>query len=200
MAEWLKAHAWKACGRRKPPRGFESHPLRFERPDDLSLEIDRVLPRLRRAVFEAFADAEVLRRWWGPKGFTAPSLKFEPRAGEAYRIKMQPPEGTLRSSGEFRTVARPTRLAFTFVWEPPNPDDVETLVELAFRDAGGSTEASLEQGPFKTEERRELHRGGWTDSLDKLEAILRRTNAASRAGRSDLERSPDRMWMIRRTA
>ena len=28
MAERLKAHAWKACGRRKSPRGFESPSLR----------------------------------------------------------------------------------------------------------------------------------------------------------------------------
>ena len=29
VAEWLKAHAWKACGLRKEPRGFKSHPVRF---------------------------------------------------------------------------------------------------------------------------------------------------------------------------
>ena len=86
---------------------------------------------------------------------------------------MQPPDGdAFHLTGEFRAVAPATRLAFTFVWEPPNPDDVETLVELAFHGAAGSTELSLEQGPFKTEERREIHRGGWTDSLDRLEAIL----------------------------
>ena len=28
MTEWLKVHAWKACVRRKPYRGFESLSLR----------------------------------------------------------------------------------------------------------------------------------------------------------------------------
>lgn len=28
VAEWLKAHAWKACVRRESYREFESHPLR----------------------------------------------------------------------------------------------------------------------------------------------------------------------------
>jgi hypothetical protein len=28
VAEWLKAHAWKACVRLKPYRGFESRSLR----------------------------------------------------------------------------------------------------------------------------------------------------------------------------
>ena len=31
MAERLKAHAWKACGRRKSPRGFESPSLRQDK-------------------------------------------------------------------------------------------------------------------------------------------------------------------------
>jgi uncharacterized protein YndB with AHSA1/START domain len=37
---------------------------------------------------------------------------------------------------------------------------------------GASTTAVLRQGPFKTEERRALHREGWGDSFDKLERLL----------------------------
>jgi uncharacterized protein YndB with AHSA1/START domain len=47
-----------------------------------------------------------------------------------------------------------------------------TRVDLSFRDLGGATELSLTQGPFKTQERRALHRDGWTDSLDRLERLL----------------------------
>jgi uncharacterized protein YndB with AHSA1/START domain len=54
----------------------------------------------------------------------------------------------------------------------PDPDDVETLVALSFRDLGGSTEVALTQGRFKTEARLALHRDGWTDSFDKLLAEL----------------------------
>ena len=109
----------------------------------------------------------------GPEGFTVPSLAFNPRVGDSYRIEMQPPEGDpFYLTGEFRVVDPPARLAYTFIWEPPNPDDVETLVELSFRDLGESTEVLLAQGPFKTEPRRELHHNGWTESLDKLERLL----------------------------
>jgi uncharacterized protein YndB with AHSA1/START domain len=88
---------------------------------------------------------------------------------------MQPPEGDrFHLNGEFREVDAPTRLAFTFAWEPPNPDDVETLVDLSFRDLGDSTEVAFSQGKFKTEERHELHRNGWGDSFDKLERLLGR--------------------------
>jgi uncharacterized protein YndB with AHSA1/START domain len=140
--------------------------------DELTLELKRVLAAVPSVVFGAFSDASELARWWGPKGFTIPSLNFQPRAGGRYRIEMQPPQGDpFYLTGEFREVDRPVRLAYTFVWEDPDPDDRETLVILSFRDVGESTEVALRQGPFKTEARRALHREGWTDSLDKLEGL-----------------------------
>jgi uncharacterized protein YndB with AHSA1/START domain len=139
----------------------------------LRLKALHVLPAPPTVVFEAFTKPEVLARWWGPKGFTAPSLDFEPRSGATYRIQMQPPEGDpFYLTGEFREVDPPARLAFTFAWEDPDPDDVETLVALSFRDLGGSTQVAITQGPFKTEARRALHRDGWTESFDKLERLI----------------------------
>jgi uncharacterized protein YndB with AHSA1/START domain len=142
-------------------------------PDGLTLELERVLPAARPSVFRAFSTAGELARWWGPRGFTTRSLEFEPRVGAGYRIEMQPPEGdAFHLVGEFRVVDPPTRLAFTFVWEDPDPDDVETLVELSFRDRGEATAIVLSQGPFRTEARRELHRDGWTDTLDRLAELV----------------------------
>jgi uncharacterized protein YndB with AHSA1/START domain len=143
------------------------------RSDELTLEIKRVLPAVPSVVFAAFTDSSQLAKWWGPDGFTIPNLVFDPRVGETYRIEMQPPEGdAFFLSGEFREVDPSTRLAFTFVWENPDPDDVENLVRLAFRDLGQSTEVSLTQGPFRTEPRWALHRDGWGDSFDKLERLM----------------------------
>jgi uncharacterized protein YndB with AHSA1/START domain len=133
----------------------------------------RVLLTARSVLYEAFCDPRELANWWGPEGFTTPSLDFDPRVEESYRIEMQPPEGdSFYLTGEFREVDRPARLAYTFVWEDPAPDDVETLVALAFRDLGEATEVALTQGPFKTEARRALHRDGWTDSFHKLERLI----------------------------
>ena len=141
---------------------------------ELTLAMTRVFPAARSVVYEAFCDPSKLAKWWGPEGFTTPSAEFDPRVGESYRIEMQPPEGdSFDLKGEFREVDPPARLAFTFIWEVPDPDDVETLIALAFRDLlGEATEAALIQGPFKTEARRALHRDGWRDSFDKLERLL----------------------------
>jgi len=139
-------------------------------PSGLTLELARTLPASRRQVFAAFTDADELARWWGPAGFTIPSLDFEPRMGAAYRIEMRPPEGdSFHLRGEFRELDPPERLAYSFEWDPPDPDDVETEVRLSFNERGDSTEVELAHGPFKTEERLALHRDGWGDSLDKLE-------------------------------
>ena len=46
---------------------------------------------------------------------------------------------------------------------------------LSFRDRGGSTEVRLVQAPFKIDARLTLHRDGWTDSFDQLEALLAST-------------------------
>jgi uncharacterized protein YndB with AHSA1/START domain len=139
----------------------------------LMLELQRVLPADAKVVFEAFSDRRQLAKWWGPEGFSIPSLEFDPRVGERYRIAMQPPEGErFYLTGAFREVEPPARLAFTFAWEDPDPDDVENLVELWFRDLGKRTEVALRQRPFKTEGRWALHRDGWTESFDKLERLL----------------------------
>ncbi len=142
---------------------------------DLILEVERVLPASTPAVFAAVSTADQLARWWGPHGFTVASIDFPARVGHRYRIEMQPPDGaSFRLSGELRALDPPTRLAFTFAWEDPDPDDVENLVDLSCRDLGESTRVAVVQRPFLTEARRELHRDGWTDSLEKLERHLSR--------------------------
>lgn len=144
-----------------------------EPSDELILELRRVLRAPQAVVFAALSRPAEMERWWGPEGFSVRSLSFEPEVGRSYRIEMRPPEGdAFHLTGEFREVDPPARLAFTFVWEPPDPDDVETTAELSLRDLDGTTELTLRQGAFKSEARRELHREGWGDSLDKLERLI----------------------------
>jgi uncharacterized protein YndB with AHSA1/START domain len=138
----------------------------------LSLDLKRVLPAPRPVVFRACTEPGELAKWWGPNGFTAPSVDFDPRVGGSYRIAMQPPDGDLfYLSGEFREVDPPARLVYTFRWEDPDPDDQETVVTLSLLDLGESTELVLSQGPFVTEARLALHRAGWTDGLGRLEEL-----------------------------
>jgi uncharacterized protein YndB with AHSA1/START domain len=85
----------------------------------------------------------------GPEGFTCPEVTLV-RVGGAYRIAMQPPQGELfHLVGEYVEVSPPSHLAYTFRWEPPDPDDRETVAGLALRESAGATEIELTQGPFE---------------------------------------------------
>lgn len=115
---------------------------------ELTLHLERVLPAPRPFVFRMHCEPELLAQWWGPKGLSVPSVELDVRVGGGYRIAMQPPEGD-RSflSGEFREVDPATRLAYTFRWEDPDPDDRETVVVLSLRDLGEATELTVDQAP-----------------------------------------------------
>jgi uncharacterized protein YndB with AHSA1/START domain len=140
----------------------------------LFLRMTRVLPDRPEEVYRAMSDPDELAKWWGPRGFTAPSVDFEPRVGNGYRIAMQPPDGDpFHLTGEFREVDPPSRLSYTFRWDPPDPDDRETLVTLSLEGRGDETEVHLLQGEFSTVERRTLHEDGWTDCFERLEELLR---------------------------
>jgi uncharacterized protein YndB with AHSA1/START domain len=141
--------------------------------DELTLHLERVLPAARPLVFRAHAEPDLLAKWWGPAGFSASSIEADVRVGGGYRIAMQPPDGALfYLSGEFRAVDPPARLAYTFRWEDPDPDDRETVVTFSLVDRGESTELSVDQGVFATEARRALHVQGWTETLDRLQALI----------------------------
>jgi uncharacterized protein YndB with AHSA1/START domain len=141
--------------------------------DGLVLDLKRILPAPRAAVYRALSDPGELAKWWGPRGFTTPSVEFDPHVGGSFRIAMQPPDGDLfHLSGEFQEVDPPARLAYTFRWHPPDPDDRPTVVTLSLEDRGERTEVLLTQGDFATEERRALHGEGWTDCFERLERVL----------------------------
>ena len=145
-----------------------------EQPDALRLHLEKDLPAPPERVFAAFVDAGQLRQWWGPAGFTVTRLQLDVEEGANYRITMQPPDGdAFHLGGTFRVVEAPKRLVFTFAYEEPDPDDRETLVALTFAPAGPGTHVVLVQETFETKPRRELHRDGWTETLERLESFLR---------------------------
>ncbi|WP_234311778.1 SRPBCC domain-containing protein [Streptomyces griseus] len=144
------------------------------RTGELRLHLRRVLDGLSPVVFRELTDPEELARWWGPDGFTIPSVESDLRPGGTYRIAMQPPEGELfHLVGEYVTVEPPERLSYTFRWENPDPDDRETVVTLSVHDVDTArSELIVDQGDFATERRLALHEEGWSQGLGKLGELL----------------------------
>jgi uncharacterized protein YndB with AHSA1/START domain len=143
------------------------------RTGSLELRLSRVVAAPPPRVFAALTQPADLARWWGPRGFTTPEIELDLRVGGRYRFTMQPPEGDrFHLSGEFFELEPPSRLAYTFRWDEPTPDDRETAVTVTLDAVDDATELTVRQGDSATEERLELHEGGWTDSLDKLSALV----------------------------
>jgi uncharacterized protein YndB with AHSA1/START domain len=144
-----------------------------EQPSGLLLELRCAVDAPREQVFRMLTEPVELAKWWGPHGFTTPEVELDLSVGGRYRFSMRPPDGDLfHLSGEFLEIDPPGRLGYTFRWEEPTPDDRETVVTLSLVTAAVATEVCLSQGLFATEERLALHRGGWTDSFEKLRAVI----------------------------
>jgi uncharacterized protein YndB with AHSA1/START domain len=139
----------------------------------LILHVERTLHAPRSVAYRALIDAATLGEWWGPRGFTARAVAFDPRVGGTYLIAMQPPDGeAFHLSGEFRRVEPPARIAYTFRWDPPHPDDRETMVTLTLEDSGEETRLRLTQCGLATEERYLLHENGWSETFERLGLFL----------------------------
>jgi uncharacterized protein YndB with AHSA1/START domain len=139
----------------------------------LALHLEKVVHAAAETVFAACVEPERLSEWWGPVGFTTLGVELDVREEGRYRITMQPPDGeAFHLRGRFREVDPPRRLAYTFEWEEPDPNDRETIVTLSFLDHPDGTKLVLDQGLFATDARLALHTAGWTETLARLEQFL----------------------------
>jgi uncharacterized protein YndB with AHSA1/START domain len=140
-------------------------------PSVHALDLTETFPQPAEELWASLVEPAELARWWGPHGFTT-SATVDSRPGGRYRLTMQPPVGhPFHVTGQFLEVDAPRRLSFTFVYEEPLADDRETVVVLTLATVDDGTSISLWQGPFVTEERRQLHRTGWTESFERLRSV-----------------------------
>jgi uncharacterized protein YndB with AHSA1/START domain len=150
------------------------HPASDPEIEERTLVLSRVFDAPRALVFKVWTQPEHLARWWGPEGYTLISYKADVRPGGSYRFGTRSPENTEHwAHGTYREVTRSERLVFTFAWEHPDGSPKnETTVTLTFAEQDGKTKLTLKQALFESVTARDLHRGGWSSSLDLLEAYL----------------------------
>lgn len=124
-------------------------------------------------LFAAFTERPLLQAWYGPQTHTCPHCEIDARVGGKYRVEMHSPSGGVHVvTGEFREIAPPERLVYTWGWLRGQGRSPETLVTLTFRERDGGTDLTLEQTGFATREERDAHNQGWTSSFNALEAML----------------------------
>ncbi len=136
--------------------------------------ITRVFDAPREAVWRAWTDAEQLKRWFMPHGFTVPECSVDLRPGGALRMVIHGPDGSESTSlGEFVEVDPPARCVFT---ETAFEGALAVRNTVTFEERGGRTELTLHAEVTKaSEELRGPLAGmeeGWLQSFEKLDALL----------------------------
>ena len=142
-------------------------------PADRTLVIKRTFNAPRELVWKAWAEVEHAKKWWGPKGFTAPLVELATKPGEKWRAHMRSPDGKdFWQHGVLREIVPPEKLSYTFVWD--EQPDHEMLVTVTFAERGGKTEMTFRQSGFNSAGERDGHNDGWSSSFDRLDEVLKK--------------------------
>jgi uncharacterized protein YndB with AHSA1/START domain len=165
--------------------------------EENALVITREFDAPRERVWKAWTDPEMLKRWWGPEMFTAPSIKVDLRVGGKYVFAMRGPEGTewdkvMYSAGIYKEIIPNEKLVSTdfFSDEDGNmldpttygqPADAprEMTITVLFEEIGkAKTRLSIIYKKPETEGQYQamLRSGmteGWNSSLNKLAEALK---------------------------
>ena len=137
-------------------------------PTPCSTTVRRVFAAPRSFVFDAFTQPEILRKWWGPEGFTLTGVTIDLRVGGAYRFDKTDPDGVVHSvAGQITTYTPPAALGYTWAWlDAAGKPGIETYVAIDFTDRGASTEVILTHTGFPDAAMAERHNRGWTSTFD----------------------------------
>jgi uncharacterized protein YndB with AHSA1/START domain len=140
------------------------------------LHMERTFDAAPDAVFDAWTNPEVLRRWWAaaPDWHTA-LAEVDLRPGGRYRLSMRDSNtGDVHTvGGEYVEVERPARLVYTWTWEGDPPEmagSANSVVTVAFRAEGDRTRVVLDHTRLADDEIAAKHEHGWNACLDNLAA------------------------------
>ena len=151
--------------------------------------ITRIFDAPRELVWKAWTDPEYVKRWWGPKDFTAPVCKIDLRVGGKYLFCMRSPDGKdYWSTGVYREIVPLERIVSTdsFADEKGNvvpashygmsPDwPRELLITVTFEEYDAKTKLTLKHSgiaDISTADRDNMQQG-WNESFDKLAESLK---------------------------
>ncbi len=137
-------------------------------------------------IWNMWADPEMFKRWYGPRGMTVPVAEMDVVVGGTRKVSMQmsSPERTMTMwfTGVYKEVNRPNRLVYTESMCDENgtlispqsmgmpeghPDITEVIVELSEAD-GRTTMTMVHVGVPEGSP----GGGGWNQAFDKLSEAL----------------------------
>ena len=158
------------------------------------LVIERVFDAPRELVWKAWSDSELMKKWWGPRNWSAPTAMIDFKVGGKYLLAMRGqmgpgmPEVTTWSGGVYKEIIPMEKIVVldSFTDEQGNkvhaskyglPESfpMESEITMTFEDAGeGKTKLTVYYPDITGIEGAMLENmtQGWNQSLDKLAEAL----------------------------
>jgi uncharacterized protein YndB with AHSA1/START domain len=147
------------------------------------LKVSRTFDAPLETLWKAWTEPEQFMKWYGPKGFTAPTCEIDLRKGGSHLWSMQTPDGRkMYFTGKFTEVKPMERLVYTDgmsddkgnmmsaeMMGMPAGTPVSMDVTVTFAHADGKTTVTVSHMSQGEGDGAAM---GWEQAFDKLEAVL----------------------------
>ena len=156
--------------------------------EKINLVVTRVFDAPIEQVWNAWKDPELVKRWWGPDGFTAPVANIDFREGGTSLVCMSSPQfGDNYSTWHYKKIVPVQRIEYihNLVDKDGNkidpvsigmPEDFpqDQLNTVAFRAVGaGKTEITITEYDWTVGQMVEMSKMGLEQCLGKMAAIFK---------------------------
>jgi uncharacterized protein YndB with AHSA1/START domain len=112
--------------------------LKVTLPTDREVVLTRVFDAPRDLVFDAFSKPELLKRWFGPRGWSLVVCEVDLKVGGGFRFVLRGPDGKeLGMRGVYREITPPDRSVHVETFD--DYPGVESVVTAVFVEQGGKT-------------------------------------------------------------
>ena len=146
------------------------------------LIVSRTFPASRETVFAAWSNADHIKRWFSPEGYSVPEADVEFRPGGYFIVCMRPPDGVDHwARGTFLEISPPERLVLSIGVEVGGLERFTAHTDVTFETEGAGTRMTVRQSyEFRDPAFVDAASGaseGWRATLDKLEKEVVRMQA-----------------------
>jgi len=153
----------------------------YIRKEGLVLELSRIIPAPRRAVWRCWTEAELLKQWFCPKPWSVPEAELDLRPGGRMNTVMAGPNGErFENTGAFLEIVDGKRLTFTDAYTegfvPRETSFMTGYVELSDTSDGGTKLVWGARHATEADRDKHLEMGfepGWTASSGQLAELAR---------------------------
>ena len=141
------------------------------------------LPAPPDVVFDEWTDAARLAEWMCPRPARCLNVEADPRIGGTLRLDIEEAGTTFRVSGNYLTLERPHRVAFTWscsTWPDPT---IQTIVTVTIEPDGAEASIMTIEHELLPPALAGQHAHGWTVISTQLESRLRSAESRRRRPR-----------------